>query len=197
MHVGHETTRIAAAVGTAGRLVGLLERVNVSLGSVRPFFVIAFIDGVYFPTRRHLDAGMRQLILADVGIERKPVDALAGRKDEHRARPEQKIAGRQLIGAFPEQIVVSRRLILMLVLDDRKDRSQRHIDVGVRRAVQWIKEHHVGCGSARRVDKDRLFHFFRGQGAGHAVPLQDLNKRIISNLIQLFDGFTLGRSSRR
>src|SRR3989442_1503973 len=87
---------VARAVRAARRGVVDLEPVHVALGAIGPAEVVPLVDAVDPAARRGADIGVGEQELADGGLEREAVHAMAGGVDEHGARAVHDVTRAQL-----------------------------------------------------------------------------------------------------
>src|SRR5687767_16021632 len=104
---------------------------------------------------------MREKELTNRRVERKPVRALSGRVDEHRARAVEDVPGGNLPASLLEEVRKLAVLGLGGLLHDREDRSDRHVDIDVRRSVERIEQQAVLSAAKTLGDRDDVWLLLR------------------------------------
>src|SRR6185503_2268146 len=102
----------------------------------RPLVPVTLVHAVVLPDLGTADVRMREQEFADGGIEREAVHALAGRVDQHCARPIQDVAGGDLRAPGLQAIVERARTAPRLAAMNRKERADGDVDADVARAVE-------------------------------------------------------------
>src|SRR5215471_21438820 len=96
VEISDERSRVSRRVGTPRLGIFLLEVFSEGAHSRRPAADVAFIDGKPPAARWHPHRILRQKELAERGIEREQVHAIAAGVNQNRRRPEQDVSGRDL-----------------------------------------------------------------------------------------------------
>ena len=122
--------------------------------------------------------------VAHLAVEREAVRALAHRQHQHGGRAVDGITRGHLAGAGL-QVVADRRLLGATVLQHREDGAHRHVDIGVRRAVQRVEDQQVRATGEVLGDHVRCVQLFAGQAGHQATPLGGLDHRVVGQHVQL------------
>ena len=184
MEIGDERADVAGVLGL-NFSIAVLERAHDALHRRGPAVPVALVDAVVLADIGGADAGVREQELADRGVEREAVHALASGVDQHRARAVEDVPGRRL--AIPRLQAVTLGRALLLAGDaavDREDRADRDVDVDVHRAVERIVEQHVLALLLPRAHARRLV--LLGGGDAHAPGVLDrVAHRLVGEHVEL------------
>jgi hypothetical protein len=83
---------------------------------------------------------MRQQEFTDLTIERKAMHAMAGREHDHRRWTVDRISGTHLCAAGLQEIGFQWFASAVRATQDGEDTADCHIDIGIRRTVERIKQ---------------------------------------------------------
>ena len=130
---------------------------------------------------------MRKQELAQAGLERESVDAVAGGVHEHRARTVHDVAGGELAAARLETIPHRAAPFGGDARQDREDGPDVDVRVDVRRAVERIEIHYVAPHRLAGWNRDDVLVLLRGQHRELPGLAQDPVDRVARELVQLLD----------
>ncbi len=148
---------------------------------LRPTGAAALVDRVAPPAPRHLEPSPDEEELADRGVEREDVHALAARVDEEHGRPEEDVSRRDLLGAGAEEV----RFAPLPPRADREDRAERPVHVDVRRAVHRIEEDEVARSVGAAAVDVRLLELLRGGEAHEPAVVERLDQDLVGEDVDL------------
>lgn len=134
-----------------------LERLHVVLHLGSPMLLIAFVNGVDLIFVGNLDVGLTQQKLSNLGIKRIDVNFLAHGQNKLGGGPIKAIAGRDLVLAVLEQLLLRGDLVLSRSsFVNSEDGPYGSVGVYVTRTVQRVEHNHVLSFWAL-LTNDRLF----------------------------------------
>ena len=137
------------------------------------------------------DVRVREQELADRGIEREAVDALAGRVHEHRTRAVNYVPRRHLAAARLEHVLKLAVTSARDLPDDGEDRSHGNVYVDVRRAIERIEEQTILAALEVLRDLNDAWLLFGRHGAQPAAVIHRLDDDLIGQNVELLLHFTL------
>ena len=184
VEVRDQRAGVARAVGAVRRGVVDLEPVHVALGAIGPAEVVPLVDAVDPAARRGVNLGVGEQELADRGLEREAVHAVAGGVDQHGARAVHDVAGAQLAVSRLQAVLKRAAAFARHASQHREDGADIDVGVDVRRAVQGVEVEHVlarGLILRRRHDVLVLLRDQHGELAG---PAQHAVERLVRELVE-------------
>ena len=169
--------------------------VHIALHRRFPEAAVGRVDGKFLRVGRDLDVVVRQLELAQVGVEREAVDAVAHGEHQHGGGAVQRVARRQLLGTGLEEVfggdVAAAVDHVLRRPQNGKDAAHRHVHVDVAGAIQRVKHQQVFAARVLARNLIRLVHFFRAHARQVAAPVVGADEHVVADHVQLLLRFAL------
>src|SRR3990170_2316117 len=184
MEISDERSDVSGAHRLAAALLPAIithQRLHFRL----PLSVIRIIDREIPSDSRDPNVRMREQELAQRWVEREAVRALPRGVDEHCARAIDDVARGDLPAARLQHVLHLAAAAAGDLAHDREDRSNRHVDVDVRRSIERIEQKAVlpATEVLRYVDDVRLF--LRGHGAEAPAVINRLDDYLVGEDVEL------------
>ena len=185
MHLGHHR-RDPAHVEIAAALArfAVLALRDVAVHGDFPEPRVAGVDREFAGVFGNAQVGVRQDEVADFAIEREAVRALADRDDQHRRRAVDRVTRGHLLDALLQEVLDLRRFLLV-VTQDREDRADRHVDVGVRRTVERIEDQQEAAARILGRDRVRIVELFGRHARDQTAPVAALQDHVVRGDVEL------------
>ncbi|MNS65050.1 hypothetical protein D3C72_981990 [compost metagenome] len=192
VHIGHHRRHPAHVEVLAARafLAGQAF-VDVLAHGRGPVTHVRHVDGKFLGVFRNLHVRLGQHEAAGLAVQREHMYAVAHGQHQRGLRAVHGIAGRHLVRARLQEVVLRHGLARLGHVQHREDRADRHVHVDIRRAVERIEQQQVLTLRVAVRDLVERVHFLRGHRRQVAAPLVGVEQHFIGDDVQLLLGLAL------
>ena len=170
----------AARAGAAGQAF-----VHVAAHGLFPEARVGGVDGELARGLGHADVGVGEVELADDRVEGEAGDAVADRQHQHRRWAVDGVAGGDLLAAGLQELRGLGILARARRAQHREDRTHRHVDVDVGRAIERIEREQVLAALVARRERDRRLVLLRDHAGELAAPVRGAQEDLVGEHVEL------------
>ena len=177
---------LAPRAGPAGQ-----QLVDVALDRRIPVPAVGGVDGVFLRVRRDAVVPLGQVPGADLAVQREGGHAVAHGQHQHGRGTIDGIAGRNLLRAGLQEVLLGDMLHAFGRPQHREDRAHHRVDVDVGGTIQRVEQQQEFTLRIAVRNGVGLVHFLGGDGGQLPAPQIGFQQRVVGDHVQLLLGFPL------